>query len=269
MEIPFSRWYPAIRVRKSRRQYDPSAPVPAEKIESLEKVCDQFRPFKGARAVFLEGDVDNIFTGFIGSYGKIKGASCAIVFVGDENEKYFQESVGFTGEGIVLEATALGLGTCWVGGSFNAGKVAKRVQLKAGEKVLAVTPVGIVPGLKTTEEKLASGFARSRMRKPLHSMVSGVPEERWQDWARTALESARLAPSGVNMQPWLFRVEPDAIVVSHLTGLISRLTSARLNCGIAMLHIEIAALAGGVSGTWEFLESPEVARFKASKSTAA
>jgi hypothetical protein len=28
-----------------------------------------------------------------------------------------------------------------------------------------------------------------------------------------------------------------------------------------MLHIEVAALESGVQGRWEFLESPEVARF--------
>ena len=35
----------------------------------------------------------------------------------------------------------------------------------------------------------------------------------------------------------------------------------RLDCGIAMLHIEVAALNCGVKGKWELLASPQVARF--------
>ena len=265
MEIPFSRWYPAIAARKSRRQFDISKAIPNDMIAGLKKVCDEFRPFKGARAEFLAGKVDNIFTGFIGSYGKIKGASYAVLFIGDQKEENFQEFVGYIGEAVILEATSLGLGTCWVGGSFSAGVASKRLDLKAGEKVLAVTPVGFVPGEKTAEEKLASSLARSSMRKPLASLVSGIGEDQWQDWVKKALEAARLAPSGINMQPWLFRVEPDGILVSEKATALSRVKSRRLDCGIAMLHIEVAALASGVTGTWELLENPQVARFKASR----
>jgi hypothetical protein len=35
-----------------------------------------------------------------------------------------------------------------------------------------------------------------------------------------------------------------------------------LDCGIAMLHIEVAALNAGMKGKWEFLKSPQVARFR-------
>ncbi|OGO17346.1 MAG: hypothetical protein A2Z02_04525 [Chloroflexi bacterium RBG_16_48_7] len=267
MEIPFSRWYPAISVRKSRRQFDSSKSIPADMIAGLKEVCGQFHPFKGARAVFLEGDVDNIFTGFAGSYGKIKGASYAVLFIGDQKEDNFQEFVGYTGEAVILEATSLGLGTCWVGGSFNARVASNRLDLRTGEKVLAVTPVGFVPGEKTTEEKLASGIARSTTRKSLSDLVSGISIDQWQDWVKKALEAARLAPSGINIQPWIFQVEPGGIVVSEKTSVLSRVKSRRLDCGIAMLHLEVAALDSGVKGTWELLESPQVARFKASHPT--
>jgi len=267
MEIPYSRWYPAIDIRKSRRQFDASKPVPADKIASLKKVCDQFHPFKAARAIFLEGDVDNIFTGFLGSYGKVKGAQYAVLFTGNEKEKNYREAVGYTGEAVILEATSLGLGTCWVGGSFSAKAAVKRSDLKKGEKLIAITPVGYAPGEKTTEEKLASSIARSATRKPLFELVSGIALDHWQDWVKNALEAARLAPSGVNIQPWLFNVEPEGIVVSEKNGALSRVKSRRLDCGIAMLHVEVAALASGVTGTWEFLESPQVARFKASHRT--
>jgi hypothetical protein len=37
--------------------------------------------------------------------------------------------------------------------------------------------------------------------------------------------------------------------------------SRRLDCGIAMLHFELGARAAGLTGEWEFLEAPEVARY--------
>ena len=35
----------------------------------------------------------------------------------------------------------------------------------------------------------------------------------------------------------------------------------RLDCGIAMLHLKLGALAAGVTGAWESLLPPRVARF--------
>jgi hypothetical protein len=37
--------------------------------------------------------------------------------------------------------------------------------------------------------------------------------------------------------------------------------SASIDCGIDMLHIEIASLVCGFAGEWEFLGPPKVARF--------
>ena len=74
-------------------------------------------------------------------------------------------------------------------------------------------------------------------------------------------EAARLAPSAVNRQPWRFNVETNSITVSVNTPRREYGLSKRLCCGIAMLHIEVAALSCGASGSWTFLEPPLVARF--------
>ena len=76
-----------------------------------------------------------------------------------------------------------------------------------------------------------------------------------------ALEAARLAPSARNRQPWRFRVRDGAITITEdgrpaLPGI-----SKRLDCGIALLHLELGARAAGVSGRSELLDPPQVARF--------
>lgn len=260
MDIPASRWYDVIFQRSSRRRFDPAKPIPENILEKLSLTCREFRPFPYARTELVVGTADKIFRGIIGSYGRITGAPAFIAFIGDTKHPHFQSEVGYTGEGVILEATALGLGTCWVSGLFKPSVVKKLVELETTEKVLAVTPVGYVLEKKTVSERLMSGFARSQNRLPL-SQLADSATSLYPKWVVDAFDAARLAPSAVNRQPWRFAASSNSITVSLKTGLLSMLTSQRLDCGIAMLHIEVAASYFGMKGVWQFLDPPQIARF--------
>ena len=119
MDIPFSRWYSAIEIRRSQRLFDPNRAIESEKLETLNAICKQFTPFPLARSCLVTESVQDVFKGLIGSYGKVKGAPAFIAFIGSMDDPRVQEEVGYTGEGIILEATALGLNTCCVGGFFR------------------------------------------------------------------------------------------------------------------------------------------------------
>jgi len=204
---------------------------------------------------------DTVFKGVIGPYGKTKGAPAFIAFIGNMESPYVQEQVGYMGEGIILEAEALQLATCWVGGFFRPKVVTSLIKIDRGERVLAITPLGYATKSQSLEERLMTGFGLTHRRKPLSNLVTGLSDSEWPQWIKLALEAARLAPSAVNRQPWRFHVEPDSITVS-----VNRLKreyglSKRLCCGIAMLHIEVATLNCGVHGNWEFLDPPMVAKF--------
>jgi hypothetical protein len=260
MEIPASRWHAAVARRRSRRRFN-SAELEPDVEAHVRSVCEGFRPFPEARAELIPGSPDKIFKGAIGPYGKIKGAPAAIAFVGDMTDPHIQEKVGYMGEGIILEATAMDLATCWVGGFFRPKAVASFIRIEANEKVLAVTPVGhAVDGL-ATEEKIMTGFGRNHRRKPLADMVTGVAVSALDGWKKAALEAARIAPSAVNRQPWRFHLDRDCITVSSAGSRIEFGVSTRLDCGIAMLHVEVAALDCGVKGEWQLLTKPDVARF--------
>jgi len=261
MEIPFNRWYPAITVRRSRRQYDPSVEVPSDVLSQLRLACQEFRPFPEARVEIISHPSKSVFRGIVGSYGKVKDAPAYLAFIGDASKPHFQEFTGYCSEGIILEATAMGLATCWVAGFFRPQAVAGDIETKSTERVLAVSPLGYSKENKTLEERLMSGLARSHQRKPLSQIVEGLPHEKWPKWVRPALEAARFAPSASNRQPWKFKVEPQAITVSTRGLSPDIVVSKRLDCGIAMLHFEVAALSQGVRGKWELLDHPQVARF--------
>lgn len=259
LDLPVKAWYDAIFVRHSRRTYL-SAPLTDNEVLQLKRVCDRFRPFPEARAELVLEPPDKVFKGLIGAYGKVKGAPSYIAFIGDLSSQRVHEAVGYTGEGIILEATSMGLATCWVGGFFRPEQVAAHLTLGRGEKVLAVTPVGHAPDDPSPEEKVIKRLVSSHRRKPLDHIARGFSKTS-PEWMRRALEAARLAPSALNRQPWRFSVESESITVSvtapdGISGI-----SSRLDCGIAMLHLELGALLSGVRGVWDFLAPPTVARY--------
>ena len=233
MDIPFSRWHPAIEKRRSRRHFDPRLPIPPETLAALDKVCNQFVPFPHARSRLVTESAESVFKGIIGSFGKVKGAQAFIAFIGNMDGPFVHEEVGYTGEGVILEATALGLNTCWVGGFFKPEIAASLIEVSNKEQVLAVTPVGYARPSESWEEKLMTGFGRSHNRLPISELVTGLPREKWSDWVNISLEAARLAPSASNRQPWRFDVQDDGITVFIRTGGQS---SMSLNVWIAVLR---------------------------------
>ena len=139
--MQFERWYQAIAQRRSRRRFDGRA-LPGEDREQLTAACAAFRPFPDARVVLVDHSADLVLKGAVGTYGKIKGARAFLALVGNMESSRVQESAGYTGEGIVLEATALGLDTCWVAGLFRPDVAARLAGAQPQERVLAVVPVG-------------------------------------------------------------------------------------------------------------------------------
>ncbi len=263
MDIPFSRWHPAVEKRRSRRHFDESRPIESEKLSALDTACKRFTPFPSARSCLVTESVRGVFRGIIGSYGEVKDAPAFVALIGNMGSASVQEEVGYTGEGVILEATALGLNTCWVAGFFKPESVASLVEIKGNERVLAVTPVGYARRFESLEEKLMTGFGRTHRRLPVSKLIYGLSRGELPEWVRTSIQAARLAPSAVNRQPWGFDVEDSSIIVYVRTGGPEFSIPKRLDCGIAMLHIDVAAISCGVRGEWQFLKVPQVARFSA------
>jgi len=228
-------------------------------MKRLDTVCREFRPFPEARATLVREPVDRVAKGLVGSYGRVSGAPAYLAFIGLMDSGRVQECVGYTGEALVLEATALGLATCWVGGLFKPSSVSPLIGLKKDEKVICISPVGYPaakPGLTDRTFKAVAGSAR---RKSLEDLVES--DRPLEGRLKSALEAARLSPSASNRQPWRFRVEGRSVTVFTDSDKREGKLSRRMDCGIAMLHFELGALAAGLEGRWQFLKAPEVARY--------
>ncbi len=258
-----NRWYQAIFSRYSVRAYDGRA-VPRDMRDEIAQFTDGFSPMcNGARAVLLEDGAEEILCGFLGAFGRIRGADMLLVLIGEASYPNHEVAVGFLGEGIILHATSLGLGTCWVSGTYSRKAAEARVKRGDSEKIMAVTPIGFAKrprqGVGGRGAEAPEGF---RGRRPLNSMIRGIPTKDSPPGFQDMLEAARLAPSAVNRQPWRFTVESDGIVVSAARLELLPMAARRLDCGISMLHLGVAARVMGIRGEWKFLDNPpEVAKY--------
>ncbi len=272
-----AQWYDVISTRISRRRFD-GRPVPAELREQLEVFCDGASAPAGApdspsvepgavtapaRVCLVDDPAQKLFTGLIGGYGKVSGTPLAAAFVGrspsgDDVPDDVQEAVGYLGEAFILEATRLGLGTCWIAGSFDHTGAADLVDLTPGEQVVAVTPLGYPTSQQTNGERLLRTMVKASARLSVEKIAPGVLDGDWPQWAVSAVQATRLAPSGANRQPWRFRLEGDSLVLGRAEKLY---WTAPIDFGIARLHVELGAQHEGVSGTWTMLSGGDFARF--------
>lgn len=252
-------WLAAVARRWSRRAFD-GRRVDPEVLATLAESCTSFLPYPDARVVLVTDPALDVFTGIIGSYGKVTGAPHLLVFIADKTCPYADQHIGFVGEAIVLEATHLGLDTCWIAGFFSASRVAKVVELAPNERVYSVSPVGYATATTTSGEKTMRGMVKAKQRKCVEELAPGIGAD-WPQWAMAAVETARLAPSATNRQPWRFRLEGGGLVVAKDGDFETPKVTKRLDCGISMLHVELGAIAQHAPGRWTDLDGRDVARF--------
>jgi hypothetical protein len=267
VDIKVERWYAAIATRRSRRSFD-GRPVPDDMLAAIDAMCREWRPYPDARAVLLRDTppqiytltradrrstdpLTRIFTGITGAYGRVSGAPAALAFVGDTTSPTANAHVGYTGEALVLESTALGLDTCWVGGFFSRERTAALLDLADEDRVYAITPVGYAPEQHSGKEKIVFRSGGHKKRRALPQIAEGIAAKDWPGWAVSGVRAVRTAPSAINRQPWRFRLESNESVLLFHTIPDTTTVSPKLDCGIAMLHFELGVRHAGHRGAWE------------------
>jgi len=203
----------------------------------------------------------------LGTYGFIRGARGFIVGAVKHSEKSL-EDYGYLMERIILFATDLGLGTCWLGGTFNKSNFSKKIEAKEDESVPAVSPVGYIAEKRSVVERLVRWGAGSKMRNPWETLFfhetfdAPLPVEDAGAYA-TPLEMVRIAPSASNKQPWRIVKELGKPVfhfyLQRSKGYekngerFNMADLQRLDMGIAMCHFELSAKEMGLRGRWELI----------------
>jgi nitroreductase len=203
------------------------------------------------------------FKASTGGYGRITGAVAMLVFIGSIKSQVSDVHVGYVGEAAVLEATRLGLATCWTHRFFSPSKLARYVTLAYGERIVAASPIGHAVSGRSIGERLATMDKRSTVRLPAEQIATSECLSHARGMYRDLVEAARLAPSPMNRQAWRFALDEDDRLCVSLSGAAPVLgLSTRVDCGVAMLHVDVAARAAGHEGDWEFGSGSAVARWR-------
>ena len=106
----------------------------------------------------------------------MKNSKAVIVACGDPKKSgsrngmdYYLVDVAISMQQLVLTATDLGLGTCWIG-AFDEKKVKQLLGIPKEIRVVALTPVGY-PAKKTVRSKVTSKLVKANKRKTIDKMV--------------------------------------------------------------------------------------------------
>lgn len=213
-----SRLIDAVKLRTSCRSYA-GAPDAAD-YAALSYALGRYQ-LPGARLAFFPVD-DNFFTGTLLGMKRITGCRLAAAVVITDTPMS-RIHAGILGESFVLEATSLGLGTCWVSGSYKQRNL--HVAIGSGEAVLCIIAVG-KPSAPLT-------VPASRHRKSAEHFCKGNFRD-WPDELTNAAALVQCAPSAMNMQPWTLYVGSQGEFVLDTND------RALLDAGIALCHAELA-----------------------------
>lgn len=255
-----------IRQRFSCRTYQ-DTPIAEEERQALQSFLDQAEsgPF-GAPTRFklvAATEEDGSALRGLGTYGLIRGATGFVLGAVGPGRKNM-EDFGYRMEEIILYATSLELGTCWLGGTFRRSRFAERLGLGEDEIMPCVTSVGYVSERRSIVDRIIRRQARGERRYGWERLFSdgrfGQPlaSERAGAYAEP-LEMVRLGPSASNKQPWRvvkgdgawhFYLQRTPGYLQGADGMFVEGDLQRVDLGIALCHFELAAREAGLAGGW-------------------
>lgn len=249
-----------IKKRLSVRTYI-EQPLTAEVKETLRGFVSNLKgPFGGTvRFELIERDLAlKESKAKLGTYGVISGATTYVVAVVEKANKDL-EDYGYCLEKVILYATSLGLGTCWLGGTFKKSEFAKAIGQKDHEILPCITPIGYPSQKRGLIDSAMRFVAGSKNRKAWEELFfsndfsHGLSESEAGKYV-TPIEMIRLAPSASNKQPWRIVKETNKIhfYLQHTKGYAKMLAYdlQRVDMGIAMCHFDLTMKELGIEGKW-------------------
>lgn len=246
----------AVRKRYSVRNYS-EIEINDEILESIKDFINELSNPFGPKVNFHYLDnaspTDNQK---LGTYGVIKGAK---KYIGTtiKDEPLALEALGYEMEVLMLYLASLGIGTCWLGGTFDRESFAAAMKVEKGELFPAITPYGYPADKKHIKEMAMRTLIKADQRvdrskiffensfnTPLSEYIPG-------DYS-FALEMVRLGPSASNKQPWRIVLKGGAFhfYEEKEPGYSDRFTYdiQKIDIGIAAAHFDLGAREKGLKG---------------------
>jgi nitroreductase len=259
----------SVKKRYSVRNYKEQE-VELDKRKAIESFVDSLdNPFgKKVNFHFLENE-DMKNQEKLGTYGVIKGAK---KYIGTtiKLEPMALEALGYELEAVILYLAHLGLGTCWLGGTFNRKGFAEAMNIGESELFPIITPYGYAAMKKHIKEIAMRKMIHADHRKEWNELFyknnfqSPLTKEEAGDFA-FPLEMVRFGPSASNKQPWRILLKDN--VCHFYEYKESRYSDSfpydiqRVDMGIAAAHFDFAVKEKELKGYFDTTADPELELF--------
>lgn len=246
-----------LRKRHSVRSYH-NKEIPSSLRTTLGAEVTMINTHAGGLNFQLIYDDDEPFAGFSRSYGMFRGVRNYLAAVIDPAIPDAMEQAGYYAEQFVMKAVELGLGTCFVGGTFSAKHV--NVRKEVYEEVPFLVTIGYPSDKVSLAARLSSKFAHRKVRNPKDFFdgdeIHYSDAMKMYSWLTTALEAVACAPSALNHQPVRLTLQnpareevaggtPDVPMIAAFVTSDDKFSMVDL--GIAKANVAMA-----VPGVWDW-----------------
>lgn len=245
------QWIEAVNNRTSRRTYIEKS-LGQSHINELNKLIDKINEESSLNFQFLD-DCSKLFKGFSASYGMIKGLNSCIAIVGDKNIENFKIKAGYYGEILVLEATNMELGTCWIGGTYDRKECERYIDINQNEELICVIAIGNVLEDKSMREKLISKMNKGK--KSFSQVLLDKDCDSVPSWVEEGINFVLKSPSALNKQPFAYSFKNNEIRAFNIS---KKHGYEEIDLGISMLHFELGARKENYNGKWNYINGEKI-----------
>ncbi|HCC35231.1 MAG TPA: hypothetical protein DEQ02_06190 [Ruminococcaceae bacterium] len=205
--------YSPIFTRKSTRNYD-MTPLGSETLQQIEKLISETAP------LLPNSKITHKIVGPEGAKGMALPKAPHFMLISGKDQPLRSVCAGFLYQRVELFLYSMGYATNWLS------------TLKS----------------KQNDPDFIVGFAFGKPAEPATRKLAEFERKSLSEIAKgtdSRLEAVRLAPSGLNKQPWYFTVDGNAVHVYYqkslggLMGMMYKLTA--VDVGLALCHMAVAS----------------------------
>ncbi len=222
--------FEAIEKRSSRRSYLNTA-IESGKMVKMKEAIQKYNTVSGMSIQLIENG-SKAFRNFGKSYGMFSGVRSIIALVGKTSDQNLQEKAGYYGELLVLEASIIGLGTCFVGATYDKKNCPCIVE--DDETLVCVITIGNVDDSPGWKERMIH-----KMNHKGQIQLEGLfdSDQELPSWFIKGMRAVKAAPSAMNRHVPKFSYKSGTVC-----AYVDKTDGFNLvDLGIAKANFEIAA----------------------------
>ena len=217
--------------------------IEEEKIDALKEAIDEINKNNEKFYLELHGPCEDAGKEVGISSSMFAGTFHYYVTISSEVNYLAQEYYGWYAEEVILLASHLGLGTCWVAGTYKKELVADTAL--EGQRKEAIIPIGYEMEKVPLKQRTIRRTLVSRNKKPKKLIDSDVEFDDIPDWIKKGLDAVIDGPSAINLQLVSFSYK-DGVLRAHFDESVGRWEA--VDFGIAKFHFHLTV---GEIGHWD------------------